>query len=279
MEENRDYRAYRYGDNFEPGRELKIAHSILCEGADISSFIAQGKEALQAMRQDSVEGEQKAFDIVVAAANQWEKQAALTQNIDRALEYLRIPEVEHTGNQWKKRDGREGEEISNRVYQMSCSVWEDTRYDREAGQQVTAAWYVTWDLYVRSPKKQYGYGEKVAGQRQKRYTDKAAAAKYLEGRKKAYSHLFQEITPPVPEQYAHHFTVNGALLPGYTVEGQEPIKSDHAADVSERAISAYGKEEKPSVLGKLSEAKRGAKESGQPARQGEKHRSEERSGL
>ena len=48
----------------------------------------------------------------------------------------------------------------------------------------------------------------------------------------------------------------GARLPGYTVEGQEPVKTDRtAADVSEGGISIPEKPEKPSVLGKLSAAK------------------------
>lgn len=257
LEENKDYRAYRYGDRLEPGKELKIEHSIFCDSADISSLITQGMETLQAMRQDSIEGEKKAFDIVVAAANQWEKQAAVTQNISRALEYLRTPEVAHTANRWQVSPRNDDwEEISNRVYRMTCSIWEHTRYDREIKKSVADAWYVSWDVYVQSPKQQHGYGEKIAGQRQKRYTDKAAAEKYLEGRKKAYSHLFQEISPQVSEQYAHYFTVNGALLPGYTVEGQEPEKTGHAAaDVPDGGPSMPEKEKKPSVLEKLSAAK------------------------
>lgn len=257
LEENKDYRAYRYGDRLEPGKELKIEHSIRCDSADISSLIMQDAGTLQAMRQDSIDGEKKAFDIVAAAAVQWEKQAAVTQNIDRALEYLRTPEVMHTANQWRTSPrNNDWEEISNRVYRMSCNIWEHTKYDREAKQSVADAWYVSWDVDVRSPKNQNGYGEQIAGQRQKRYTDKAAAEKYLEGRKKAYSNLFQEISPPVPEQYAHYFTVNGALLPGYTVEGREQEKAGHdAAGVPDRGLSVTGGEKKPSVLGRLSEAK------------------------
>ena len=175
--------------------------------------------------------------------------------INRALSYLRTPEVTHTANEWRKTDNwRNDEEISNRVYRMSCGIWEDTKYDRETKQSVPVAWYVTWDVYVNSPKQ--GYGEKIAGQNQKRYTDKAAAEKYLEGRKKAYSHLFTEISPQIPKQYERHFTVYGALLPGYTVEGQEPVKPERtAAEVSEGGISMPEKPEKPSVLGKLSAAK------------------------
>ncbi len=196
MEENRDYHAYRYGDHLTPGSELKIEHSVVCENVDISTLITMGTDSLEAMRQGSIDGEQKAYEIVVAAAKQWEQQAAATQTINRALEYLRTPEIEHTGNQWKDTDNwRADQKISNRVYQMTCSIWEDTKYDRETKQSVPIAWYVTWEVRIHSPKQ--GYGAKIAGQNQKRYTDKNAAIKYLDGRKKAYSHLFTEISPPI----------------------------------------------------------------------------------
>ena len=99
-----------------------------------------GTESLEAMRQGSIDGEQKAYEIVLAAAKQWEQQAAATQTINRALEYLRTPEVAHTSNQWQSKDNwRDGEEISNRVYKMTCSVWEDMKYDRETKQSVPVA--------------------------------------------------------------------------------------------------------------------------------------------
>ena len=263
LEENKDYKVYRF-DYLTEGSNLKFEHSVYCEDVDISSFIAQGEEKIQAMRQDSMDGEKKAFDIVLAATKQWEQQAAVTQKLNRALEYLHTQEVKHTANEWRKTDNwKNDEEISNRVYRMTGGIWEDTKYDRETKQSVPVAWYVTWDVYVNSPKE--GYGEKIAGQNQKRYTDKAAAEKYLEGRKKAYSHLFTEISPQIPKQYEHHFTVYGALLPGYTVEGQEPVKTDHtAADVSEGGISMPEKPEKPSVLGKLSAAKEREKAAAEP---------------
>ena len=263
MEENKDYRAYRYGDHLEPGAELKIEHSVSCEDVDISSLITMGAENLESMRQGSINGEQKAYEIVVAAAKQWEKQAAATQMINRALSYLRTPEVKHTGNSWQPfSNNNDWMEISNRVYKMFCRIREDTRYDREIKQSVPVAWYVTWDLYLNSPRE--GYSIHLAGQDKKRYTDKAAAEKYLDGRKKAYSHLFAEISPPIPKEHENCFTVNGVLLPGYTVEGREPVKPDHAAEVSESAIPASEKEEKPSVLGKLSAAKAQEKPSAEP---------------
>lgn len=71
-----------------------------------------------------------------------------------------------------------------------------------------------------------------------------------------YSHLFTEISPPIPKEYEHHFMVHGTLLPGYTVEGLEQAKTEHAAaEVSEGGIFTPKNREKPSVLGKLSVAK------------------------
>ena len=37
----------------------------------------------------------------------------------------------------------------------------------------------------------------------------------------SYQHLFTEVSPPIPPEYAEHFKVNGQLLPGYAIEGEE----------------------------------------------------------
>lgn len=265
LEENKDFSVYRHGDNLEPGYQLKIEHSISCKNVDMSALIRMGKDRLEAMREGSIDGERKAYEIVVAAAKQWEQQAASTQMINRALEYLQTPEVAHTGNVWEKSgDWRDSEQISNRVYKMTCSIWEDTKYDQETGQHIPVAWYVTWNVYVNSPIR--GYGERIAEQNQKRYTDKAAAVKYLDGRKKAYAHLFTEISPQIPKEYKRHFSVYGTLLPGYTVEGEAPARAEQtAAEVSEGGISLSEKEGKASVLGKLASAKVSEKAEGAPA--------------
>ena len=214
-----------------------------------------GTDSLEAMRQGSIDGEQKAYEIVVAAAKQWEQQAAATQTINRALEYLRTPEIEHTGNQWKDTDNwRADQKISNRVYQMTCSIWEDTKYDRETKQSVPIAWYVTWEVRIHSPKQ--GYGAKIAGQNQKRYTDKNAAIKYLDGRKKAYSHLFTEISPPILKEYEHHFMVHGTLYLAIRLKDwNRPKRNMPPPRFSEGGIFTPENQEKPSVLGKLSVAK------------------------
>lgn len=220
MEENRNYRVTRYGNRLQPGHKLKIEHVLYCTNMDISTLITLDAESLETMLQESINKEQEIYESVVEAAKKWEEQAAATQTIDWALEYLRTQEVEHTSNQWVLKDSWcNREEISNRVYVMSCNVWEDTKYDREKKQSVPVAWYVTWQVFLNSPID--GCRRKIAGQDRKRYTDKDAAMKYLAGRKKAYSHLFKELSPAIPAEYKQSFMVHGALLPGYIVEEQK----------------------------------------------------------
>lgn len=52
--------------------------------------------------------------------------------------------------------------------------------------------------------------------------------KYINGRIAAYAHLFTEISPPIPRDQAGRFTVNGVLLPGYTVEAPERTPQEAA---------------------------------------------------
>jgi len=70
LEENKDYHAYRYGDHLTPGSELKIEHSVVCENVDISTLITMGTDSLEAMRQGSIDGEQKAYELEGGSENQ-----------------------------------------------------------------------------------------------------------------------------------------------------------------------------------------------------------------
>mgnify|MGYP007028959487 CR=1 FL=1 len=55
MEENKDYQVYRF-DYLTEGSQLKLDHSVYCEDVDISSLITQSADALEALRQDSIDG-------------------------------------------------------------------------------------------------------------------------------------------------------------------------------------------------------------------------------
>lgn len=77
--------------------------------------------------------------------------------------------------------------------------------------------------------------------------------KYLDGRKKAYSHLFTEISS-IPDQYKQHFVSYMSLLPriyrGRTDAGKPVTAPERDSAKPERA----------SVLEKLSDAKKQEKQ-------------------
>ena len=208
------------------------------------------------LREAAIAGEKKIFVQLKEIAEIWEQKAALTLLIDRAISYKQVPQAEHTSNQWQQSDYSDTEIISNRVYKMSVSLHEDDHYDKAAGQFVPDAWYVTWSVSLNTPDR-YST-RKIAGQDRKRFTDKDAALKYIAGRKKAYSHLFTEITPAIPEQYADRFSKNGLLLPGYVVGGKPLLRTDVKAVDLLNALSGgefLSDAQKPSVIEKLTEGK------------------------
>ena len=106
---------------------------------------------------------------------------------------------------------------------MSYSISENTRYDSAAQKSVPYSWTLRWGLYTNAP---HGNPmEKIAGQERKVFASREELDKYLNGRIKAHDHYFTEISPAIPKEYADCFKVNGCLLPGYTVEGEEPAKA------------------------------------------------------
>ena len=109
------------------------------------------------------------------------------------------------------------------VYQMDYSISENTRYDSAAQKSVPYSWTLRWSLRTNAPG---SYRQaKIAGQDRKVFASREELDKYLNGRIKAHEHYFTEISPAIPKEYADCFKVNGCLLPGYTIEGEEPAKA------------------------------------------------------
>ena len=162
------------------------------------------------------------FDRLKEQAAAWEEQAGRTLFLDKALEYARTLPVTHTANQWEAPD--EYRHIrSNMVYQMDYSISENTRYDSAAQKSVPYSWTLRWSLRTNAPG---SYRQaKIAGQDRKVFASREELDKYLNGRIKAHEHYFTEISPVIPKEYADYFKVNGCLLPGYTIEGEEPAKA------------------------------------------------------
>ena len=214
------YSSYDH-DKLETAETMRIERRIYFEAkdGDIAPYVSLPPEQLHAMREESAAAEQAIFNDLSSRAAAWEEQAGKTLLLDKAIEYTRTTVVQHTSNEWQKGE-YDRYTRSNRVYQMNYHIYENTRYDREKQQSVPYSYSLTWGVYTNSPNRN---GQaKIAGQDRKVFSDKAAMEKYLNGRIKAYDRLFTEISPPIPQEYAEHFKVNGMLLPGYTIEGEEP---------------------------------------------------------
>ena len=232
------YSSYDH-DRLEAADKMKIERGIYFDtkGADISPLTALPLAELVKLREESAAAEQTVFENLKVQASAWEEQAGKTLLFDKAIEYARIPEVKHTANKWQDEDN-DRHTISNRVYKMSYHVYENTRYDKKAEKSIPYSYTLSWNIYTNSP---HGYGQaKIAGQDRKVFADRAAMEKYLNGRIKAYEKLFTEISPAIPQEYAEQFRVNGQLLPGYTVEGEE-IKQP-VADIPAAPRTEPGKE-------------------------------------
>ena len=217
------YSSYDY-DNLETADTMKIERRIYFESgkSDLSELVKLPLAELLSLRAESAAAEQEVFDRLKEQAAAWEEQAGRTLFLDKALEYARTLPVTHTANQWEAPD--EYRHIrSNMVYQMDYSISENTRYDSAAQKSVPYSWTLRWGLYTNAP---HGNPmEKIAGQERKVFSSREELDKYLNGRIKAHDHYFTEISPAIPKEYADCFKVNGCLLPGYTIEGEEPAKA------------------------------------------------------
>lgn len=237
MTENNGYHSYDF-DYLTEGSKIKLEHSIYVDETDMSDLVSKPIDKLQAMRDGSVAKEKTAFEKVRQAAQNWEKQAAVTRQYDRAIEYLKVPEVEHSSNKWvKAKDEFDYNHISNRVYKMSYRIYERSSYRTDAKK-----YDVRWDIYTNRPQSQSSY--RVAGQ-ERVCSTREEAEKYIQGRIKAYSHLFTEISPPIPKELEKSFMVYGQLLPGYITEEMQK------AQEAEKPKTA----EKPSVRKQLAALK------------------------
>ena len=217
------YSSYDH-DDLEPASTMRIERRIYFESgkADLSEMVKLPLAELLSLRAESAAAEQEVFDRLKEQAAAWEEQAGRTLFLDKALEYARTLPVTHTANQWEAPD--EYRHIrSNMVYQMDYSISENTRYDSAAPKSVPYSWTLRWGLYTNAP--HGNQREKIAGQDRKVFASREELDKYLNGRIKAHEHYFTEISPAIPKEYADCFKVNGCLLPGYTIEGEEPAKA------------------------------------------------------
>ncbi len=181
-----------------PGWEIEMsAHYYSDKNADrVAELIQLPREELAAMEEASVAKEKTIFSKCSEIETEWKKQAAETAALRKAREYLRALPVEHTSNQWKVNQFG-WHVLSNMVYKMSYRVSEHKKPD---GTLINCA--LSWDIHyntLQHPTPDYtGPGWKIAGQSDKVFATKEEMERYLQGRIKAYAHLFTEISPPIP---------------------------------------------------------------------------------
>lgn len=217
MSENTKYDVYE-DDRISEGHKLKIERSIYIKEYDITDLISRPLEEVQTMLEKSVELEREAFEDIRDATRSWEGKAAHTNLLNMAFKYLATPKTQHTSNQWVKDQHCNFDTISNKVYKMVVRMGHHSvcRTDK-------IYWDVQWGVYTNSPIKTSN--TKIAGQ-ERTFPDKESAEKYVRGRIKAYSRLFQKISPPIPDEYVEAFKLYGQLLPGYTTESMASEQKD-----------------------------------------------------
>ena len=186
------------------------------------------------MKEKNIAQEQAAYEKAIDALKDWEALAANTRKYEKALDYKNVAEVSHTSNKWIK-DEYGKSTISNKVYKMTYNICE-----RSSWRNNTVKYDVRWHIYTNRPYPQNSY--KVAGQ-ERACATREEAEKYIQGRIKAYSHLFTEISPPIPKDLEKSFMVHGHLLPGYVTEEMQKAAAEKPA------------EKKPSIRKQLNELK------------------------
>ena len=116
------------------GAKLKLEHTVeydyfFRDVPEMAPLIVLPISELMEKREASVKLEKEIYANLQSGVKEWEKQAAQTLLLDRALEYVQTPTVKHTSNEWEQqKDG--SWEISNLVYKMSYKIWEDTEGDK-----------------------------------------------------------------------------------------------------------------------------------------------------
>lgn len=219
--------------HIKPGEEIEVSSRLYSSSAQeverLSNLVKLSFPELERMKTASEEEEKAIFAKFYDLVSEWQNQAHETVLFREALEYLRTSIPTHTSNQWKE-DQHGRHEMSNMVYVFSWRVYERTRYNHALGKSVPVAWELTWSLHFNTPQNPDNarIGWKISGQDRKVFGTKEEMDKYLQGRIKAYAHLFTEISPPIPTDEEGRFSVHGVLLPGYTVETPEPTPQEVA---------------------------------------------------
>ena len=203
------------------GSYLEVRRQINYRGdrADFKPFLNVPVKDLEKQLKESQAEEKKVFEEMKKAVTAWDEHGAQTLLLQKAIEYLKTPEVTHTRNEWQRhKDG--SWEISNLVYKMTFNIV-------KSGDE----WKLTWELSYTAPGLSQGYWgytrsprERIEYEGSKKYKTMEGAQKYIQSKFDQYAPCFESLSPPIPAEAKELFCVNGQLLQGYSLQPPVPQK-------------------------------------------------------
>lgn len=210
-------------NDLQHGRSMTVGRSwrYLGEKADFKPFLNVPIKELEQRLKNSQAEEKKVFEAVKKAAEAWDEHGAQTLLLQKAIEYLKVPVVTHTSNEWKKqKDG--SWEISNLVYKMTFSIV-------KLGDERKLSWEIRYTAPGQYQEQRYSYYDsgpkkRIDHESSKKYKTLDGAQKYMQLKFDQYSGYFKELSPPVPAEAKDLFCVNGQLLQGYKLARRPPAK-------------------------------------------------------
>lgn len=219
------YEVGSYTGDLQEGIDFSVHRQMryLGENANFKPFLNTPIKELEQQLKESRAAEKKIFTELQTAAKAWDAHGARTLLLTKAIEYLKTPVVEHTGNEWKQR--KDGSwEISNLVYKMTFSI---VKFRDE--------WKLSWELQYTAPglaqvKYRSCYDQwpkkRIEYEGSKKYKTMAGAQKYIQSKFDQYAEYFESVSPPVPMEAKALFCVNGQLLQGYSVLRAPPAREE-----------------------------------------------------
>ncbi|MDR1131261.1 MAG: hypothetical protein LBL15_02450 [Oscillospiraceae bacterium] len=190
----------------------------------LSELSAEGLESLKTERLKSVSAEKTIAAEIAESFSRWTHQAAASAILQSAVEIATAEMPSHSKNKWETKSALGGvvHSVSNQVYEMIIEVCVSEKYFRASCLKLPE-WAVTYHFRINEvPSTDRAYNQSsIIDAQQKKFTGKERAEKYVENLKAQYARYFTEEAPPVPQKYAHFFSIMGVLLPGYRLEPAE----------------------------------------------------------
>src|SRR5574344_1557904 len=214
------FNIYSYGCDLKSGNNIKLDISISPKEELLNNEVDEliKKNSLQDNLNKLKDEELQIYNELLESMNKWIDKAKEIKMYEMAINYNGIKEVDHTYNEWvEKKDGSWITiSISNRVYKMYFRIYQNVDYKTKEITSYELGYCVNINEYDNYYKE--WRSKTIASQERKKFTDEEKMNKYIEGRKKAFSHLFQEVNPAIPKEHESLFKVNGVLLPDYKIE-------------------------------------------------------------